>query len=237
MDIIYDFTKVNFTKGRNGHTIKGIVIHDTDNKSDTARGNANYFRDIKRGGSAHYFVDEKEVVQVVKEGDTSWGIGVSNYGKLGNRDVINIEMCNVNYQNTDKTFNLTLELVKDLIKKYGLNENQVYRHYDLADSPCPISMSKNNYARWWEFKKCLKDNNITSSNNSNEFKNGDLKGKFKVVANGGLNVRSGRGTQYSIIGNLPTGEIIETWYCLNDWVSFGYKNQTGYVSVKYLKRI
>ena len=74
-------------------------------------------------------------------------------------------------------------------------------------------------------------------NVSVDIPNGDVHGRYKVTANGGLNVRDGRGTNCNIIGNLTNGTIVEPWYCLNGWVSFSFKNTTGYISSKYLTKI
>ena len=66
----------NYKKGRTG-SIKYIVIHYTANNGDTAFGNAKYFRNNKNlQASAHYFVDENEVWQSVKESDTAFHCGV-----------------------------------------------------------------------------------------------------------------------------------------------------------------
>ena len=75
--LIQNFTKVNFTKGNSGR--KYIVIHYTGNKTDKATSNGNYFKNENRGASAHYFVDDTTVVQVVSEDDTAWAVG-RNYG-------------------------------------------------------------------------------------------------------------------------------------------------------------
>ena len=77
--LIQNFTKVNFTKGNSGR--KYIVIHYTGNKTDKAVSNGNYFKSENRGASAHYFVDDTSVVQVVSEGDTAWAVG-RNYGSI-----------------------------------------------------------------------------------------------------------------------------------------------------------
>ena len=75
----------NYTKGRGGYKVRGIVIHHavtTNIKSvDTTFTNPN------RHGSAHYCVDGKEVHQYVDENDTAWHC--SNY--WGNQNTIGIE--------------------------------------------------------------------------------------------------------------------------------------------------
>jgi len=55
----------NYTKGRKKR-IQYIVVHYTANDGDTARNNGNYFAQPNRNASAHYFVDESNIVQSVK---------------------------------------------------------------------------------------------------------------------------------------------------------------------------
>lgn len=57
--LIKDHTRVNYSSGNSGR--KYIVIHYTGNTTDTAKANANYFRSVNRGASAHYFVDATTV--------------------------------------------------------------------------------------------------------------------------------------------------------------------------------
>ncbi len=88
----------NFTKG--GNSKKYIVIHDTGNYK--AKANAinhyKYFNGGHRGSSAHYFVDDKTILQVVKDNDIAWHSGVK-YGykvprnEVNNRNSIGVEMC------------------------------------------------------------------------------------------------------------------------------------------------
>ena len=80
MDIQYKAcAPENYTRGRK-EPVRYLVIHYTANDGDTARGNAAYFA-RENGGhtSAHYFVDEKEVWQSVKEGDTAHHCGAKSY--------------------------------------------------------------------------------------------------------------------------------------------------------------
>ena len=157
MNIKTDLTSVNYRSGRNGNSIKYIVCHFTGNQNDKASGNANYFRSVNRQASAHYFVDDNEIVQVVREGDTSWHCGDGN-GRYGitNSNSIGIEMCATNGDISEKTIENTLWLVKSLMNKYGIDIDHVVRHYDASRKCCPSPFAPNNWSRWWEFKNRLK---------------------------------------------------------------------------------
>lgn len=138
--LIQNFTKVNFTKGNRGR--KYIVIHYTGNKTDKATSNGNYFKNANRGASAHYFVDDTTVVQVVSENDTALAVG-RNYGsnnlfgKCTNRNSISIEMCSTNGRISNATYQNTVALVKSLMKKYNIDAAHVVRHWDVCSKSCP----------------------------------------------------------------------------------------------------
>ena len=121
--LVKNLTTVNYTKGNSGR--KYIVIHYTGNKTDSALANANYFKSVNRGASAHYFVDKTSVYQVVSDGDTAWAVG-KNYGsnnlfgKCTNKNSISIEMCSNDGKIHDDTYKNTVELTKKLMKKYNI---------------------------------------------------------------------------------------------------------------------
>lgn len=142
MNIKQMFTLINRTIGRKGQSIKYIVIHYTGNNTDRAVSNAKFFRFIYRGASAHYFVDTEEIYQVVKDTDSSWAVGKKYgnapfWGKCTNYNSISIEMCSNGGKIDNRTIELTVELTKELMKKYGVSNDRVIRHYDVAHKQCP----------------------------------------------------------------------------------------------------
>lgn len=170
MNIKKDLTERNFTKGRKGGTIEGIIIHDTGNKSDSAKNNAIYFKKVYRGASAHYFVDDREIIQVVEDVNTAWHCGASNYSNLKNHNTIGIEMCRIDNKVTQATLNNTIKLVKCLIEKYNINVSNVQRHKDVAPTNCPQAL---NSSDWVYFTSQL--NNKKEVYNIKKYKNGSTK--------------------------------------------------------------
>ena len=141
---------------RKGNSIKYIVLHYTGNKQDSAEGNANYFNGGDRNASAHYFVDNNSIYQVVEESNAAWSVG-DGYGRYGitNYNSINIEMCTSgNYNVSEETENNAIDLVKTLMAKYGVSIDRVVRHYDASRKVCP-NWNGNNWARWSNFKNKL----------------------------------------------------------------------------------
>lgn len=145
---------------------KYIVIHYVGAAS-TAYNNVCYFKDEYRGASAHYFVDDKSIWQCVLEKDSAWHCGTKGkyYNNARNNNSIGIEMCC--YKNNGKldiseaTINNTIELVKDLMKRYNIPVENVVRHYDVTRKVCPAPFVEN-VSRWNDFKNRLvgKDNNV-----------------------------------------------------------------------------
>ena len=152
LPIIKQISKYNFYTN---NKVEYIVIHDTGNYKDTARNNAKYFSE-KRNSSAHYFVDENEIIQIVEDFNGAWAVG-DGKGKYGitNRNNISIEMCNSGGYIADKTIKNTLELTKFLMDKYNIKMDKVIRHYDASHKSCPNNMMANNWAKWHDFKKQL----------------------------------------------------------------------------------
>jgi N-acetylmuramoyl-L-alanine amidase len=157
MNIEKKLIKYNFSS-RNGQKISYIVIHDTGNKNKGADAEAHYkyFSGGNRNASAHYFVDDKKVIQIIEDNNASWHCG-DGRGKFGitNQNSIGIEIC-VNVDgNYEKAFKNAIELTKELMKKYNIPTERVVRHYDASRKLCPASMSIGNWAKWSEFKKLL----------------------------------------------------------------------------------
>ena len=61
-------------------------------------------------------------------------------------------------------------------------------------------------------------------------------GTYSVTANSGLNVRSGPGTSYSILGALAYGSSITVSAVENGWATINYSGKTAYVSASYIKQ-
>ena len=152
----------NYTKGRK-QNIKYIVVHYTANDGDTARNNGKYFSQPNRNASAHYFVDENEIIQSVKDTDTAWHCGAKSYKhpKCRNDNSVGIEMCSEKddkgqYYINQATQNRTIRLIKVLMGKYNIPIENVLRHYDVTGKICPEPFVRNQ-VQWLDFKKRLSE--------------------------------------------------------------------------------
>jgi len=148
----------NYRVGRN-EEIKYLVVHYTANDGDTALNNAKYFSGAYRGASAHYFVDDEEVWQSVKDENTAWHCGGKKYyhQECRNDNSIGIELCsykdNSGYHISGETQRLAVELLAELMKKYGISPKNVLRHYDVTHKACPAPFLEE--CVWKNFKERL----------------------------------------------------------------------------------
>lgn len=165
MDINKKLVKQNFTKGRGGKKIEYLVIHDTGNEAPLAHAEAhfNYFNNEPRPASAHYFVDEKQILQIIEDENTAWhcGDGKGKYG-ITNSNSIGIEIC-INDGDYTTEIAKTIELVRHLMQKHNIPIENVVRHYDASRKNCPASMSANNWEAWKVFKKQLEPNTAATN--------------------------------------------------------------------------
>lgn len=201
MNINKKLIKYNFSS-RKGVSIKYIVIHDTGNTNigSNAEAHFRYFNGADRQSSAHYFVDDKQVLQLVEDSNSAWhcGDGKGKYGVL-NSNSLGIEICVNRDGNYKKAVETTIELTKYLMKLYSIPLENVVRHYDSSRKICPASMSANNWKAWDEFKQALK---VTD-----EYINLDILGK-KVKVKGYFK----NNTNYMILDNkeIPIRIVLET---------------------------
>ncbi|MDO5724965.1 MAG: peptidoglycan recognition family protein [Tissierellia bacterium] len=148
--------RYNFSKYR--EKIKYIVIHDTANKNKGANALAhyNYFNGGNRSASAHYFVDDKNIIETVEIALSAWHCG-DGRGRFGitNSNSIGIEIC----VNEDSDFEMALaqtrELIRFLLHAYNLPKSRVVRHFDASRKICPKSLSDNNWELWHKFFKSI----------------------------------------------------------------------------------
>ena len=150
----------NYNKCRK-QPIQYIVVHYTANNGDRAQGNGNYFSQPNRNASAHYFVDENEIVQSVKDNDTAWHCGAKSYKhpKCRNDNSIGVEMCSEKddkgrYYINEQTQNTAIKLIRVIMKKYNIPIRNVIRHYDVTGKMCPEPFVRNK-VQWLDFKQKL----------------------------------------------------------------------------------
>lgn len=114
-----------------------IVVHNTANDAPATNEIA-YMRRNNNQVSFHYAVDDVEVVQGIPENRNAWHSGDGGNGK-GNREGIAIEIC---YSKTGgdrfiKAEENAVELIVDILKRYGWGIDRVTKHQDYSGKYCP----------------------------------------------------------------------------------------------------
>lgn len=152
-------TKVN-RKVRTDKKNEYIVIHYVGAVS-SAYNNAKYFEKEYRGASAHYFVDENSIWQVVEDKDDAWHVGTNKGYKNGARNwnSIGIELCcknNGNWYIEPQTIDNAIWLTKTLMKKYNIPIENVTTHYLTTGKICPEPFVREP-ALWQNFLSSLEE--------------------------------------------------------------------------------
>lgn len=174
MTINRKISLINFSDlNRSKKQIKFVILHYVGAVS-TAKNNAEYFYSTYRGASAHYFVDDKEIWQVVEDNDAAWAIGANKYyTDARNSNSISVEMCcyymqNGNINVAKEVEEKAVELVKMLMKKYNIDVDHVIRHYDATRKNCPAPFVKDT-ERWDNFKKKLQEQSTEETEEKKEY--------------------------------------------------------------------
>lgn len=149
--------------------IKFIVIHYTSNVNDTARNNALYFHDVVTQSSAHYFVSGTSIYQSVPDNHAAYAVGLgsmkepyfhwpSMWKKITNSNSISIELCGSKNSSeaSAETKDTAAKLAADLLEKYGLTPDALYRHYDVTGKCCP-AWAVNDLDKWYNFKLAVRN--------------------------------------------------------------------------------
>lgn len=157
--IVFEKYEIDYNKFPN-NTVEYIVIHDTGNTSPGADAYSHYlyFSSGDRDASAHYFVDDLSVIQIIDDSEGSWHSGVryKNYATpISNTNSIGIEMCINSDGDYDQAMRNTIDLAAYLLWNYDLSIDHLVRHYDCNGKICPMSMSANGWELWYRFKDAV----------------------------------------------------------------------------------
>ena len=144
--------------GRRTQNVEYIVVHYTAGHNDTAQNNGRYFAANQVGASAHYFVDEHEVVASVPEDWVAWHCGGAKYlhPKCRNGNSIGVEICTKlqdgHYSLAPAAVLRAAALIRDRMVHYGIPAERVLRHYDVTGKCCPAPFVGAGQAAWETFK-------------------------------------------------------------------------------------
>lgn len=149
----YEFRQMLLTPeqgGRPGRKIvaKAVVIHWTANANSGANAvaNRNYFENHPQNKvSAHYIVDDHQVVQCLPEDEMGYHVGATSYkpsalqqlSSYPNDCTIGIEMCVNRDGDFNKTYRNAVALAANICHRHGWGVDRLWRHYDVTGKDCP----------------------------------------------------------------------------------------------------
>ncbi len=238
----------NHGSSRATNKIKYIVVHYTGNKTDKAENNALYFKNNTVKASAHYFVDDATIYQSVPDTITAWSVGGAKYndcattgggslyGKVTNTNSLNIELCSVNGEITEKTQKNAQELIKQLMAKYSVPAENVVRHFDVNGKHCPGwgGWFGKDAPKWALFKAAL----VGKTEPKTEPKAEPAKAPttttataYKVTAKAGVNIRQKASASSAKLGAVAYNTKIKVSKTEGEW---GYcPSVSGWICLKY----
>lgn len=206
-------TQVNYTDAdRTWQEIGYIAVHYTAVPGDTAKQEAQAFYSKMMNASAHYFVDETSIWQVVKDSDVAWHVGNNTYTHEAarNKTAIGIEMCtkksntaSMSAYDADwffhvKTEEKTAELVRGLMKKYAVPIEDVIRHADVTQKVCPAPYV-NKFTEWQRFLRLVTRNEISYG------------GEYSARVTANITVYAGPGTGYKTVGGKKVNDVVTVY--------------------------
>lgn len=201
-----------------------IVVHNTANDA-SAMAEISYMIGNNNQVSFHYAVDDYRVVQGIEENRNGWHAGDGN-GK-GNREGIGIEIC---YSKSggdrfNKSEDNAVELIIDILKRYGWGIDKVTKHQDYSGKYCPhrtLDMG------WERFMNKIR---AKLENNSKPAESGEVNVTPYLVKinsdDGFLNVRNGAGMEFKVNTTVQNGEVFTIVAKNGDWGKL--KSGAGYI--------
>lgn len=143
-----------YTRPGKDINVKGVVIHWTANEAKGANAEMHYryFSRSTRYASAHYFVDDKQILRIIPENEMAYHVGsrsykTSKYGSYPNASMIGVEMCVNSDADFKETYKRSVWLVAHLLKKYGLGLDDLERHYDITGKNCPAMFTEKHWGK------------------------------------------------------------------------------------------
>lgn len=138
-------------------SVKKIVIHYVGNPGTTAKQNVNWVKSLKDQdptdevddtyASAHYFIDDNGIIQVIPEDERAYHVGAKRYTPYGlsissypNARTIGIEFCHNKEDGKPSyaTYKHIIELCKYLCSEYGLDPMEdITTHNAITGKNCP----------------------------------------------------------------------------------------------------
>ena len=136
--------------------VKNIFVHYTANPGTSAAQNRSYFEQQKdtheNSVSAHFIIGYNgEIIQCIPLDEIAYAV------QTRNEDSISIECCFLAEDGsfTKETYDSLINLLAWLADSYGLNVDDILRHYDCGGKKCPLYYTQNP-EEWEQLKEDVK---------------------------------------------------------------------------------
>ena len=211
----YDDTYLSLTQRTNMANNEGsdvfVSIHQNSAENSSAKGIETYYYSSRSDSRGLANDVQSDIIDTT--GSYNRGVKTANYAVIRNAQMSsNLVECGF-ISNPTEAKNLTSSSYQDKVAEGIVNGIMDY----LNDNVILNNNSGNNNA----------GNNNGSSNNT-------IKANAIVKVNGSLNVRSGAGTSYSVVGSLKNGANVEIVETVGNWYKIRYGSGYGYVSKDYI---
>jgi len=136
--------------GRPGRPItpKAVVLHwtaNTDPGADAAAHRSYFENHPQNRVSAHYVVDDREIIQCIPEEEMAYHVGARRYTQRALRELspypndctIGVEMCVNADGDFTRTYQHATALVAGILERRGWETDRLWRHYDITGKDCP----------------------------------------------------------------------------------------------------
>lgn len=177
--------------GRPGRKIqpKAVVIHWTANTNSGADAvaNRNYFENHPQNYvSAHYIVDDRQVVKCLPEDEMGYHVGANRYqakalellSSYPNNCTIGIEICVNKDGDFARTYRNAVALTADILRRYGWGTGRLWRHYDITGKDCPRFFVNDEGARAYGFTSAAEGWERFKADVKNEMRGEEAGGMF-----------------------------------------------------------
>lgn len=218
-----NYSTVSYNRG-----ITHVIIHTVEG---SYQGCISWFKNPAAKVSAHYVVAYSgAITQMVKDKDRAWHAGSSYY----NEHSIGIEhegYASKNYW-TDAQYKKSAALTRWICLTYGIpmTRQRILGHNEVSS----YKSDPGSYFNWNYYMSLVKQDSgggtVTPPPTTTSTK------AIQVSASA-LNVRSGAGTGYSIIGSISSGQRYVSIAQSNGWHKIYFKNNTGWCSGSYASTI
>jgi len=152
--------------GKSLGDVRGIVVHWVAGPMMTAAGVRRYFNSLseeKRFAGTQYVIGlEGEIIRMIPENEMAYHVGAKSYkedalarlGSYPNAHTIGIETCHPDWYGklNRQTVESLVELCADLLMRYSLTADDLWRHYDVTGKACPKYYVDNPH-EWTQLKQ------------------------------------------------------------------------------------